>query len=90
MRTTIRLSEELLKRAKGKAARDGRTLTSLVEEGLTQVLGDTRKKHSPKRVIPRISSATGGLMPGLDPIKIAIEVEELDDLASLRRAPARP
>jgi hypothetical protein len=38
MRTTVRLRSELLKRARERAAADGRTLTSLIEEGLGVVL----------------------------------------------------
>ena len=34
MRTTIRLRDDLLKRAKKRAAEEKRTLTSLVEEGV--------------------------------------------------------
>ena len=43
MRTTIRLREDLLRRAKKRAAEEGRTLTSLIEEGLTLLLAETRK-----------------------------------------------
>jgi hypothetical protein len=38
MRTTVRLDEALLRAAKIKAAKEGRTLTSLLEDGLRQVL----------------------------------------------------
>lgn len=40
MRTTINLPDALGEAAKRRAARDGRTLTSLVEEGLRRVLAD--------------------------------------------------
>jgi predicted DNA binding CopG/RHH family protein len=33
MRTTVRLSDDLLRRARKKAAEQGRALTSLLEEG---------------------------------------------------------
>lgn len=39
MRTTLDLNDDLTRRAKEKAAREGRTLTSLVEDGLRLVLG---------------------------------------------------
>jgi hypothetical protein len=39
MRTTLNLPDSLAEQAKSRAARDGRTLTSLVEEGLRLVLG---------------------------------------------------
>jgi plasmid stability protein len=38
MRTTINLPDGLAEEAKRRAARDGRTFTSLVEEGLRRVL----------------------------------------------------
>ncbi len=38
MRTTINLPDALAEAAKGKAAAEGRTFTSLVEEGLRTVL----------------------------------------------------
>jgi hypothetical protein len=65
MRTTIRLSDDLLKRAKKKAAEDGRTLTSLVEEGLRVVLTEARPVRRPKVELP-ISSASGGTLSGVD------------------------
>ena len=40
MRTTIRLQDKLLEQAKRKAAEEGRTLTSLVEEGLMIILAE--------------------------------------------------
>jgi hypothetical protein len=65
-RTTVRLPEDLLRRAKRKADREGRTLTSLIEEGLRVVTTEDRKPQKVERSQPRISTATGGLMPGID------------------------
>lgn len=42
MRTTVRLDEDLLRAAKIKAAQEGRTLTSLLEEGLRRVLAEDK------------------------------------------------
>ena len=65
MRTTIRLRDELLERARKRAAEDGRTLTSLIEEGLTLVLA--RPKSGPrKHVKVPVSQASGGVLPGVD------------------------
>ena len=63
-RTTVRLPRRALSRAKRKAAEQGRTLTSLIEDGLRRVIAEDRKKEKAPRVLPRVSSATGGLMPG--------------------------
>ena len=38
MKTTLNLEDSLLREAKKRAAEDGRTLTSVVEEGLRRVL----------------------------------------------------
>lgn len=83
MRTTIRLPDDLLRRAKRKAAADGRTLTALIEDGLRSVLADTPHSKPKKRVMPRISRAKGGLMPGIDPTKMW-ELDEADDLDRIR------
>lgn len=49
-RTTIRLPEDLIARAKRKAAAEGRTLTSLIEDGLRLVTTEDRKPGKTKRV----------------------------------------
>ena len=65
MRTTVRLRDELLKRAKRRAAEEGRTLTSIIEEGVMLVLSRPRPSRRERIEIP-VSSATGGLLPGVD------------------------
>ena len=37
-RTTVRLPEDLVRRAKHKAASEGRSLTALIEDGLRRVV----------------------------------------------------
>lgn len=87
MRTTVHLPDDLLARAKQKAAEEGRTLTSMIEEGLTIALADRPKPaERRKRKMPRVSRATGGLLPGIDPVKINSAVEEAEDIERLRRA----
>jgi hypothetical protein len=83
-RTTVRLPDELLRRAKRKATAEGRTLTSLIEEGLRQVITETRPKPSPKRTLPRISKAKGGLLPRVDLTSFSA-FEEVEDLAHFAR-----
>jgi hypothetical protein len=65
MRTTIRLSEDLLRKAKKKAAEKGRTLTSLIEEGLKVVLAEPSHAPSVRLNLP-VSKASGGTLPGVD------------------------
>jgi hypothetical protein len=83
-RTTIRLPEDLLDRARRKAAAEGRTLTSLLEEGLRLVIGQKRGPKKTERVLPPISIATGGAMPGIELTKHSA-LEELDDLERVAR-----
>jgi hypothetical protein len=65
MRTTIRIRDDLLRRAKKRAADEDRTLTSLVEEGLVLILSKTREGHRKRMELP-VSKATGGVLPGVD------------------------
>jgi hypothetical protein len=65
MRTTIRLSGDLLRRAKRKAAEQGRTFTSLVEEGLKTVLAEPKLPRRTQVRLP-VSKASGGILPGVD------------------------
>jgi hypothetical protein len=65
MRTTIRINNDLLKRAKKHAADEGRTLTSLVEDGLALVLSKPKTSRR-KRVELPVSKASGGVLPGVD------------------------
>ena len=65
MRTTIRINENLLKRAKKVAADEGRTLTSLVEDGLALILAKPKAKRRERVELP-VSKATGGVIPGID------------------------
>lgn len=65
MRTTIRINDDLLKRAKKRAADEGRTLTSLVEDGLVLVLSRGKASGRQRIELP-ISKATGGVRTGVD------------------------
>ena len=75
MRTTIRLRDDLLKRAKKRAAEEKRTLTSLVEEGLTLALSVPRKKRGSRIALP-VSRASGGVLPGVD-LNRSVDLEAL-------------
>jgi Ribbon-helix-helix protein, copG family len=82
-RTTVRLPEDLIKRAKRKAAAEGSTLTALIEEGLRLVVFE-KPKEKPKRVLPPYSDATGGPLPGID-ISDSAALQEMDDLEYVER-----
>ena len=62
----MRLPAELLRRAKKRAAANGQTLTSLIEEGLKVVLADVEHVRRHGRAKLPVSSATGGTLPGID------------------------
>jgi hypothetical protein len=65
-RTTVRLPQGLLSRARRKAAAEGRTLASLIADGLRMAVADDRKSARAKRAFPPVSKSAGGLLPGID------------------------
>jgi hypothetical protein len=82
-RTTVRLPSALLDQARRKAAAEGRTLTALIEDGLRLVVSkDTAKRQRVR--LPPVSTATGGVAPGLDPADTSA-LQELDDLNYVKR-----
>jgi len=66
MRTTVRLDDTLLDRARREAARRGVTLTSLIEQGLENVLASPMLEAKRQRVSLPVCRAGGGTMPGVD------------------------
>ena len=86
-RTTVRLPAELLRTAQRKAAAEGRTLTALMEDGLRYIVSETPADKKQKRILPRVSTATGGLMPGvsLDKFSNYQEMEDLEYVEKLKR-----
>jgi len=73
MRTTVRLDDALLERAKREAARRGITLTALIEQGLRLAMTRPVAPRKRKGVSLPVCRSTGGTLPGVD----------LDDSASL-------
>jgi hypothetical protein len=66
MRTTVRLDDSLLEKARREAARRGVTLTALIEQGLRLLL--TRPGKAPERQqtsLP-VCKRGGGTLPGVD------------------------
>ncbi|HEU4431488.1 MAG TPA: DUF6364 family protein [Myxococcota bacterium] len=79
MRTTIRLDDDLLARAKALAARTGRSLTAVIEDSLRAALAQGRSQRTRERIeLP--TSGRGGLRAGVD----------LDDTQSLLEAMDAP
>lgn len=73
MRTTVRLDDALLARARQEADRRGVTLTSLIERGLRLVLARPQPATQRMRVDVPVCREGGGTLPGVD----------LDDSATL-------
>jgi hypothetical protein len=73
MRTTVRLDDALLDRARREAERRGETLTSLIERGLRLVLAKPEKRSKRHHVEIPVCREGGGTLPGVD----------LDDSAAL-------
>jgi hypothetical protein len=85
-RTTVRLPKDLLTRARRKAAAEGRTLTSLIEDGLRLVVNEQRerRKTGKRKVELPVSSVTGGPLPGID-ITDSAALQEMEDLEYIER-----
>lgn len=64
-KTTLEISDPLLRDAKKLAAREGTTLRALVEQGLRKVVADRRRGSQPFR-LPKASFAGQGLNPELE------------------------
>jgi hypothetical protein len=77
MRTTVRIKDDLLLRAKKRAADEGRTLTSLIEDGLTLILSPSKGKRRNRTQLP-VSKASGGVLPGVD-LNRSSDLEEVMD-----------
>jgi len=66
MRTTVRLDDGLLTKAKQEARRQGVTLTNLIERGLRLVMSRSGQRKPSGTAKLTVSTATGGLLPGVD------------------------
>lgn len=68
MKTTLDIDDELLVRAKAVSARERKSLTALIEEGLRLRL---RRRGSSRRVASKalaVHRGKGGLAVGVDPL----------------------
>jgi Ribbon-helix-helix protein, copG family len=83
-RTTVRLPEDLVRRAKRKALAEGRSLTALIEDGLRRVLDERRPSRRIERILPPVSAATGGLGPGIN-LDDSAALQEMEDLETAGR-----
>ena len=65
MRTTVRINDDLLQRAKKRAADEGRTLTSLIEDAMRLIVARPKAIRRERVELP-VSKASGGVLPGID------------------------
>lgn len=84
-RTTVRLDDDLLREAKSLAARRGRTLTSLIEDGLREHLSRAGAPAPVEPVVLPTFRGGGGLRPGVDLDDNAATLELLEEELPLSR-----
>ena len=80
MRTTVRLDEGLLMKAKQEARKRGETLTSLMERGLRLAISGSHKHARSTRVRLPTSKATGGVRPGINLDDTSAVLDRLDHI----------
>lgn len=88
MRTTLDLDDALLRAAKQRAARDGQTLTSLIEEALRMLLDELSERDTVRRDIALPTFGGDGFQIGVRPAdwKSVRDADYADDDALLRSA----
>ncbi len=64
MKTTLNLNDRVLRQAKGRAARDGFTLTRFVKDPLRAPLAVAHKPNAPFRL--RLKTVNGDQPPNVD------------------------
>ena len=85
MQTTLRLDDELYRRAKAEAAEQGMSLTRLVEEAIRERLDRPAPSSRRRRLRLPVSTATGGLAPDFSNLQESIAAADLaDDLRQTR------
>jgi len=80
VRTTVRLGEGLLTKARQEARRRGETLTSMMERGLRLAMSGAHEQAGSARVKLPVSQATGGLRPGVNLDDTSALLDRLDDI----------
>lgn len=76
----MRLDDGLLAKAREEARKRGETLTSLMERGLRLAMSGSHQGPRAGRVRLPVSSASGGLRPGVDLDDTGSVLDRLDDL----------
>lgn len=64
VRTTVRLDDDLYREVKARAAREGRTVASVLEDAVR--VGMRRPTGAAAKPFVPLTFGSGGLMPGVD------------------------
>lgn len=67
MKTTLDIDDRLLREAKAAGAREGKSLTRLIEEGLALRLRPPRAHPAKGKITLPVFKGCTGLAPGIDP-----------------------
>ena len=79
MKTTLDIDDELLVKAKALSARERKSLTSLIEEGLRLRLRRAGSGKRSSRVALAVYKGKGGLISGIDPLSNRSLLDAADD-----------
>jgi predicted transcriptional regulator len=77
MQTTLRLDDDLYRRAKARAASLGMSLTRFLEEALEEHLEAPASRRREKRLRLPVSTAAGGLVPEFSTLEGAVAAADL-------------
>jgi hypothetical protein len=77
MQTTLRLDDDLYRRAKARAASLGISLTRFLEEALEGHLEAPAPRRREKRLRLPVSTAAGGLVPEFSTLEDAVVAADL-------------
>ncbi len=78
MKTTLDIDDALLARAKAASARERRSLTALIEEGLRLRLRKRGAARGAQEVKIPVFHGKGGLRPGIDPLSNRSILESIE------------
>jgi hypothetical protein len=79
MKTTLDIDDALLVRAKAASAKERKSLTALIEEGLRLRLRAQRANSPARPVKLPIFHGKGGMRPGIDPLSNRSILDAMDD-----------
>jgi hypothetical protein len=78
MKTTLDIDDELLVRAKAASARERKSLTALIEEGLRLRLRRPGSRRRASKALA-VHRGKGGLVAGVDPLSNRSMLDAADD-----------